>query len=159
MEKSGSEIRDKHPGSYFLKPSNNFLRLKIITFLSIHCCCAFWTSASGSGMEKSGSEIRDKHPGSYFRKPNNGFLVKNTYIFCQLIVGNPDPGLFLTLNPGWENLDPGAGINIPDPQHCQKQKIKLREGDFGVKINFFLNIEGFIWGRNISYTYAQSNFN
>jgi hypothetical protein len=28
-----------------------------------------------------------------------------------------DPGSFLTLDPGWKNLDPGSGINISDPQH------------------------------------------
>ncbi len=26
-----------------------------------------------------------------------------------------DPGIFLTLDPGWKNF--GSGINIPDPQH------------------------------------------
>jgi hypothetical protein len=28
-----------------------------------------------------------------------------------------DPGIFLT-------LDPGAGINIPDPQHCQNDRVQ-----------------------------------
>ncbi len=29
-----------------------------------------------------------------------------------------DPGgISLTLDPGWKNLEPGSGINIPDPQH------------------------------------------
>jgi hypothetical protein len=31
---------------------------------------------------------------------------------------DPGPGIFLTLDPGWKNSDPGSGINIPDPQHC-----------------------------------------
>ncbi len=26
-------------------------------------------------------------------------------------------GIFLTLDPGWKNLDPGSGISIPDPKH------------------------------------------
>ncbi len=32
---------------------------------------------------------------------------------------DPDPGfeIFLTLEPGWKNSDPGSGINTPDPQH------------------------------------------
>ncbi len=34
----------------------------------------------------------------------------------------------------------------------------LWEGDFGVKIKCFKNILGLIWGREISYAYAQSNF-
>jgi hypothetical protein len=28
-----------------------------------------------------------------------------------------DPGSGIG-DPGWKNLDPGSGINIPDPQHC-----------------------------------------
>jgi hypothetical protein len=31
---------------------------------------------------------------------------------------DPGPRIFLTLDPGWKNWDPGSGINIPDPQHC-----------------------------------------
>jgi hypothetical protein len=35
----------------------------------------------------------------------------------------------------------------------------LREGDFGVKIKKIkINIKGFIWGLEIPYAYAQSNF-
>ncbi len=35
---------------------------------------------------------------------------------------DPDPGIFLTLDPGWEKF--WSGINVPDPQHCLAQKIK-----------------------------------
>ncbi len=42
---SGSGIRNKHFGSYFREPSNNFLGKKYFNSLSIPCC--------GSGMEKS----------------------------------------------------------------------------------------------------------
>ncbi len=31
---------------------------------------------------------------------------------------DPGSGIFLTLDPGWKDSDPGSGINIPDPQHC-----------------------------------------
>jgi hypothetical protein len=31
---------------------------------------------------------------------------------------DPGSGIFLTVDPGWKNSDPGFGINIPDPQHC-----------------------------------------
>jgi hypothetical protein len=38
---------------------------------------------------------------------------------------DPDPGsgIFFTLDPGFgmEDSDPRSGINIPDPQHCQKE--------------------------------------
>jgi hypothetical protein len=30
---------------------------------------------------------------------------------------DPDPGIFLTLDPGWKKF--ASGINIPDPQHCR----------------------------------------
>ncbi len=30
---------------------------------------------------------------------------------------NPGSGIFLTLDLGWKNSDPGYRINIPDPQH------------------------------------------
>ncbi len=50
-----------------------------------------------------------------------------------------DPGSFLPWirDPGWENSDPGAGINIPDPQHrlpfmklCREINIKIVEWGF-----------------------------
>jgi hypothetical protein len=28
---------------------------------------------------------------------------------------------FFDADPGWKNSDPGSGINIPDPQHCQQE--------------------------------------
>jgi hypothetical protein len=34
---------------------------------------------------------------------------------------DPDPGSFLTLEPGSENSDLGYGINIPDSKYCSKQ--------------------------------------
>ncbi len=42
---------------------------------------------------------------------------------------DPDPrsGIFLTLDPGWKNSDPGSDINIPDPQHCPKHWIGLKD--------------------------------
>jgi hypothetical protein len=30
---------------------------------------------------------------------------------------DPGSGIFLIRDPVWKNLDPGPGINIPDPQH------------------------------------------
>jgi hypothetical protein len=44
-------------------------------------------------------------------------------IFCVKIHNffdaDPDPGsgIFLTVDPGWKNSDPGSGINISNPQH------------------------------------------
>jgi hypothetical protein len=37
---------------------------------------------------------------------------------------DPGPGteIFLTLDPGWKNLDLGSGINISDPQYRKKKK-------------------------------------
>jgi hypothetical protein len=45
----------------------------------------------GSGIRDPGSEIRD--PGSEIRDPGSGM---------------------------GKNQDPGSGINIPDPQHCNR---------------------------------------
>jgi hypothetical protein len=55
-----------------------------------------------------------------------------------------DPGIFLTLDPGWKNSDPGSGINIPDPQHCQEGTI-LTDG----KINLFLLKSIYLAGHEI----------
>jgi hypothetical protein len=30
------------------------------------------------------------------------------------------PRSFLALDPGWKNSNPGSGMNILDPQHCQR---------------------------------------
>jgi hypothetical protein len=67
------------------------------------------------------TRIRDEHPGSYFREHRNNF-----YLFRLKIVkffdADPDAGsgIFLTLDPGRKNSDPGSRINIPDPQHCKQ---------------------------------------
>jgi hypothetical protein len=53
--------------------------------------------------------IRDGHLGLYFRETI--FLVKINKFFEE----DADPGIFLTLDPGWEKF--ASGINIPDPQH------------------------------------------
>jgi hypothetical protein len=45
--------------------------------------------------------IRDEHPGSYFRELRNNFWIK------MLKFLNADAGIFLTLDPGWKNSDPG----------------------------------------------------
>ncbi len=39
------------------------------------------------------------------------FWVKNYFL------SGSGSGIFLTLHPGWKNLDLGSGINVPDPQH------------------------------------------
>ncbi len=40
------------------------------------------------------------------------FRVKNTKILCC------GSGIILILDPGWNNSDPGSGINIPERQNC-----------------------------------------
>jgi hypothetical protein len=43
-------------------------------------------------------------------------------IFCVKILeffyAAPDPGIFLTLDPGWKKFVTGIREKIPDPQHC-----------------------------------------
>jgi hypothetical protein len=70
------------------------------------------------GWVKIKIRIRDEHPGSYFRELGNHFLM-------QMRIQNSGSGIFLTrirnlfyLRSGMENiLDPGFGINIPDPHN------------------------------------------
>jgi hypothetical protein len=43
------------------------------------------------------------------------FLAKNDEFFAA--DPNSGSGIFLTVDPGWKNSDPGSGKNILDPQH------------------------------------------
>jgi hypothetical protein len=54
---------------------------------------------------------RDEHPGSYFLEFGNNLWVK--FFDAE---DDPDPGICLTLDPGWKKFS--SGKNIPDPQHC-----------------------------------------
>ncbi len=49
--------------------------------------------------------VWDKLPGSYFRELCNNFLLK----ILEFFVAYPESGseAFLTLDPGWKNLNPG----------------------------------------------------
>jgi hypothetical protein len=69
-----------------------------------------------------GIRIRDEQPGSCFRELRNNFWVK----ILKFFDADPRSGME-KLGSGMEtfgsgirdekNLDPGSGINIPDPQH------------------------------------------
>jgi hypothetical protein len=48
----------------------------------------------------------------YFQELGKNFL--GLKYLKSLMHADPDPGTFLTLNPGWNKF--GSGINIPDPQ-------------------------------------------
>jgi hypothetical protein len=54
---------------------------------------------------RSRIRIRDEYPESYFLE------LKKQFFGLKILK-------FLDADPGWKNLDPGSGINIPDPQHC-----------------------------------------
>ncbi len=62
---------------------------------------AFLTPGSGMGKILIKIRIRDEHPG--FELRNNFFRLKKLKFF------DADPGseIFLTLDPGWKNSDPG----------------------------------------------------
>jgi hypothetical protein len=36
---------------------------------------------------------------------------------------DPGSGIFLTLDLGWKNLDPGSRINIPNLLHCKRHPL------------------------------------
>ncbi len=50
------------------------------------------------GWVKIKIRIRDEHPGSYFREFKTNFWVKILTFFD--VDGDPDPGIFLTIDPG-----------------------------------------------------------
>ncbi len=63
-----------------------------------------------------GIQIRDEHPGSCFPRAWKEFLglkILNSLMRMWSRIRNP--GIFLTLDPGWKKFE--SGINIPDPQH------------------------------------------
>ncbi len=64
---------------------------------------------SGSG---SGSGIQGEQPGSYFLEIiKHFFRLKYLNSLMRIRDGNNS-------DPGWKKV--GSGINIPDPQHCDK---------------------------------------
>ncbi len=58
---------------------------------------------------ESGIRIRDK--GRISESLETIYGVK----ILKFFDADPDLGIFLTLDPGWEKF--GSGIHIPDPQH------------------------------------------
>jgi hypothetical protein len=58
----------------------------------------------------SGSVIRNEDLRTFFRDPRNSF--SGAVKILKFFDADPDPGygIFLTLDPGWKNLDPGSGI-------------------------------------------------
>jgi hypothetical protein len=55
--------------------------------------------------KKYGSGLNIPFPDHFLRELRNIFWILNTKFF------DADP------DPGWENSDPGPGINLPDLQH------------------------------------------
>jgi hypothetical protein len=79
--------------------------------------CLFDPLDPGSGMGKkprSGSGLNI--PGHISESLVTIFGLKIWYLNA-LFGADPGSGIFLTRDPGWENSDPGSGINIPGPQH------------------------------------------
>jgi hypothetical protein len=88
--------------------------------------CLFDPWIRDPGWEKVSIRIRDEQPGSYFLELRKHFFL----LFLGLKYLN---SLMRIQDPGWrqfgsgirdgKNLDPGSGINIPDPQHCNVAKV------------------------------------
>ncbi len=65
-----------------------------------------------------GIRIQDEPPVSYFRELRNNVLVlKCLNSRMRIRIRNPESFWPWIRDPGKKNLDPGSGINIPDPQH------------------------------------------
>ncbi len=79
---------------------------------------AFSTPGYGSWIWDRGKIwIRDEHQRLFSESLETVFRAKYTFKY-------PGAGIFLTLDLGWKNLDPGSGINIPGPQHCLQVQLK-----------------------------------
>jgi hypothetical protein len=73
---------------------------------------AFLTPGSGMGTKsRSGSGM------NIFDHISESLETVLWVKMLKFFDADADPGIFLTLDPGWKNSDPGSGINIPDPQH------------------------------------------
>jgi hypothetical protein len=66
----------------------------------------------------SGSGIRDEQPGSYFLELRNHFLVFFVDKILKFFDEDQGSGIETVRIRDRKKSDPGAGINIPDPQHC-----------------------------------------
>ncbi len=86
-----------------------------VTDTSVKQCCgsgAFLTPRSGMGKKsRSGSGMTALiiFPRSW--RQFFGLKILKFFDTERMRI----PGFFFTLDPGWKNLDPRSGINIPDP--------------------------------------------
>ena len=92
-------------------------RIAVSKGLRGYCCGSrtaafvlFWPLDPGSGMEKN--RIRDPRWNHISESLGDFWGVK----ILKFFYADPGFGIFLTLDPGWRNLDPGSGVNIPDLQ-------------------------------------------
>ncbi len=88
-----------------------------LQYSTLQCC------GSGSGAFLNfGSELGKKsRSGSGMNIPDHISERLETIFWFQFDL-EPDPecGILLILDPGWNNSDPGFGINIPDPQDLHR---------------------------------------
>jgi len=99
---------------YYLDPRS---KLRTGRLTCVHCC------GSGSGIhclfDRDPGWVRNQDPDTgwtfWVIFPRAFFGLK--YLIYLMRIRIRDPGIFLTLDPGWKKF--GSGINIPDPQHCR----------------------------------------
>jgi hypothetical protein len=68
----------------------------------------------------SGSWIRDEQPGSYFLELRNHFFGFFGVKILKFFDADPESGMERVRIRDGKKLDPGSGINIPDPPHWLK---------------------------------------
>jgi hypothetical protein len=84
-----------------------------------------------SKKSRSGIRIRDEHPG-----PDHISVSLETIFWVKILkffdaYADPDPGIFLALNPVFrmeKNSDPGSEIRDKHPQHCRNEIICIFTG-------------------------------
>jgi hypothetical protein len=106
-----------------------------VFFSTNQCCgsgsgigCLFDLCIRDPGWEKvseksaSGSGIWDEQPGSYFLDLRNHFLLFLGFKYLNSLMRIRDLGWrqFGSGIRDGKKSDPGSGINIPDPPHCNK---------------------------------------
>ncbi len=78
--------------------------------------------------------IRDPVP---FWPLDPGWKNSDGLKILKFFDADPGSGIFLSLDPGWKNLDPGSGINIPDPKHCKNYNhFRSIHQDYTVRLIF-----------------------
>ncbi len=103
-----------HCSRYFLLYGSPTFEIDSVFIFTLQHCCR-----SGSGREKCRSGIRDLGSRINISDHISKSLISIFWVKTTVLYADPPPGTGSFLA-----LDPGYGINIPDPQHCVTEKVQ-----------------------------------